>query len=110
MWFLWDGRSVLLFSLPKTRKVRNIEVNSTVVLALDAADQGYDVVIVDGRPSSPHTGTARFDPLRTFASDFCPSQPVEKSGCSATVRKFLDSAKSSQRRGTRDVLGFAWYA
>ena len=48
MWFLWDGRSVLLFSLPKTRKVRNIEANSTAVLALDAADQGYDVVIVDG--------------------------------------------------------------
>jgi PPOX class probable F420-dependent enzyme len=49
MWFLWDGRSVLLFSLPNTRKLRNIAANSAIVLALEAADQGYDVVIIEGR-------------------------------------------------------------
>jgi PPOX class probable F420-dependent enzyme len=49
MWFLWDGRTILVFSLPNTRKLRNITVNSSVVLALEAADQGYDVVIVEGR-------------------------------------------------------------
>jgi PPOX class probable F420-dependent enzyme len=49
MWFLWDGRMILLFSLPNTRKLHNITANSAVVLALEAADQGYDVVIMDGR-------------------------------------------------------------
>jgi PPOX class probable F420-dependent enzyme len=49
MWFLWDGRSILMFSLPRTRKLRDLGVNSSVVLALEAADQGYDVVIVEGK-------------------------------------------------------------
>lgn len=49
MWFLWDGKTVLLFSLPNTRKLRDIAANSAVVLALEAADQGYDVVIVEGK-------------------------------------------------------------
>jgi PPOX class probable F420-dependent enzyme len=49
MWFLWDGRVVFLFSLPNTKKLRNIAANSSVVLALEAADQGYDVAIVEGR-------------------------------------------------------------
>jgi PPOX class probable F420-dependent enzyme len=49
MWFLWDGRTLLLFSLPKTRKLQDIAANPSVVLALEATDQGYDVVIVEGR-------------------------------------------------------------
>jgi PPOX class probable F420-dependent enzyme len=49
MWFLWDSRVILLFSLPNTKKLRNIAAKSAVVLALEAADQGYDVVIVEGR-------------------------------------------------------------
>ena len=49
MWFLWDGRVILLFSLPNTRKLRHIARNGSVVLALEAADQGYDIVIVEGR-------------------------------------------------------------
>jgi PPOX class probable F420-dependent enzyme len=48
MWFLWDGRAILLFSLPNTRKLRDIVANPAVVLALEPADQGYDVVIVEG--------------------------------------------------------------
>jgi PPOX class probable F420-dependent enzyme len=49
MWFLWDGSVVLLFSLPNTRKLRDIAANPAVVLALEPADQGYDVVIVEGK-------------------------------------------------------------
>ena len=49
MWFLWDGVRILLFSLPSTRKLRHIGANPAVVLALEAADQGYDIVIVDGK-------------------------------------------------------------
>jgi PPOX class probable F420-dependent enzyme len=51
MWFLWDGRAVVLFSLPNTRKLRHIASNPSVSLALEAADQGYDIVIIEGRAS-----------------------------------------------------------
>jgi PPOX class probable F420-dependent enzyme len=59
MWFFCDGRSVLLFSLPNTRKLRNIAANPAVVLALNAADQGYDIVVIDG------TATLVDDPALT---------------------------------------------
>ena len=49
MWFLWDGASVLMFSLPNTRKLRNLRRIAEVVLSLEAADRGYDVVIIEGR-------------------------------------------------------------
>lgn len=49
VWFLWDGRSVLIFSLPGTQKVRNLEHNAAALLALNAMDQGYDIVLLEGR-------------------------------------------------------------
>ena len=49
MWFLWDGQAVTLFSLPNTRKLKDLAANPRVVLTLEAADQGYDIVILEGR-------------------------------------------------------------
>ena len=49
VWFLWDGLKVLVFSLPNTQKVINIRKNPNVSLALDAAEQGYDIVRLEGR-------------------------------------------------------------
>jgi PPOX class probable F420-dependent enzyme len=57
MWFHWDGRIVVLFSLPNTKKLRHIASNPSVSLALEAADHGYDIVIIEGRASlidDPH--------------------------------------------------------
>jgi PPOX class probable F420-dependent enzyme len=48
VWFLWDGATVLIFSLPDTQKVRNLRQNPAAVLALNAADQGYDIVLLEG--------------------------------------------------------------
>jgi PPOX class probable F420-dependent enzyme len=48
VWFWWDGESVLIFSEPATQKVRNLRASPHVVLALDTADQGEDVVIAEG--------------------------------------------------------------
>ncbi len=48
--FLWDGNTILIFSLPDTLKVRNIKSNNNVVLALDS-HSGTDVVIIDGQAS-----------------------------------------------------------
>jgi general stress protein 26 len=42
MWLLWDGATVLVFSLPGTQKVCSLPHNPRAVLALNAADQGYE--------------------------------------------------------------------
>ena len=46
--FWWDGESVLIFSEPETQEVRNLRRSPHVVLALDTADQGEDVVLAEG--------------------------------------------------------------
>ena len=48
VWFLWDGTSILIFSKPNQQKLRNIAHNPRVMLALDTADQGDDVVTLEG--------------------------------------------------------------
>lgn len=53
VWFLWDGESVLLYSIPGQAKLRNIAGNPAVALHLDSAAAGDDIVIV--------TGTAALD-------------------------------------------------
>ncbi len=48
VWFLWDGSSVLIFSSPKTQKIRNIQHEARVVLAMDDTDDGEDVITIEG--------------------------------------------------------------
>lgn len=48
VWFLWDSGTILMFSMPNVQKVRNIQHQSRVALALDTKDEGEDVVIVEG--------------------------------------------------------------
>ncbi len=49
VWFVWDGAAVLIFSKPAAQKVRNLRHNPQVMLALDSADEGEDVVLLEGR-------------------------------------------------------------
>ncbi len=48
IWFLWDGKAVLIFSQPNKQKMRNLRKNARVTLALDDTQEGDDVVIVEG--------------------------------------------------------------
>ncbi len=48
VWFLWDGEQFLIFSQPKTQKVRNVRQNPHVVLALDNTANGSDVIVIEG--------------------------------------------------------------
>ena len=49
VWFLWDGeRSMLLYSRPEKRKLRNIEANENVSLNLDSDKVDADIVICWG--------------------------------------------------------------
>jgi PPOX class probable F420-dependent enzyme len=47
VWFLWDGESFLIYSLPG-QKVRDIEANAKVAMHLNSTFDGGDVVRVDG--------------------------------------------------------------
>jgi len=49
VWFLWDGAAILIFSKPAAQKVRNLRHSPQVMLALDSADEGEDVVLLEGR-------------------------------------------------------------
>ena len=49
IWFVWDGAAILFFSKPTAQKVRNLRHNPQVMLALDSADEGEDVVLLEGR-------------------------------------------------------------
>ena len=57
VWYLWDGATILIFSQPGVQKVRNLMHDSRVVLALNTADDGEDVVIVEGEASLLPAGT-----------------------------------------------------
>jgi len=48
VWFLWEGKTILIFSQPQKQKLRNIHKNARITLALDDTKQGDDVVIVEG--------------------------------------------------------------
>jgi len=48
VWFDWDGRSVLIFSQPDTRKIRDLTLNPAVALALETRDEGEEVVFFEG--------------------------------------------------------------
>lgn len=45
----WDGRTILIFSQPDKQKLRNLQHNPNVVVALDTAGQGDDVVMIEGK-------------------------------------------------------------
>ena len=48
VWFLWDGETFLIFSQPGNLKIRNLQGNPHITLALDGTKQGGDVVTVEG--------------------------------------------------------------
>lgn len=48
VWFLWDGKTFLIYSRPDTPKLRNIRSQPTVALNLDGNGQGGDIVIFTG--------------------------------------------------------------
>ena len=50
VWFWWDGDDdVLVFSLPATARLRNVEANPKVSLNFAGDGSGGDIVILSGR-------------------------------------------------------------
>jgi len=49
VWFFWNGETITIYSQPGNQKMRNLQGNAHVALALEAADEGDDVVIIEGK-------------------------------------------------------------
>src|SRR5262249_5735909 len=48
VWFLWDGATILIFSIPEQQKIRNLRQNSHAILALDDTKDGEEVITIEG--------------------------------------------------------------
>jgi PPOX class probable F420-dependent enzyme len=48
VWFVWDGTSLLVYSMPDQAKLKHIARNPRVALHLDSQDSGDDIVVVTG--------------------------------------------------------------
>jgi PPOX class probable F420-dependent enzyme len=48
VWFLWDGETFLIYSMPDTHKVDHIHRVSRVALNLNSNETGGDVVVITG--------------------------------------------------------------
>lgn len=48
VWFLWDGKTILLFSQPKARKIAHLAKNPKVAFLLNTDDEGSHVVVLLG--------------------------------------------------------------
>lgn len=65
VWYYWDGSTVLIFSQSNSQKVRDLRHSPNVVLALETAKEGDDVVLIEGEavllnPASVNTATPGF--------------------------------------------------
>jgi PPOX class probable F420-dependent enzyme len=60
VWFLWDGESILVYSLPNAARVAHIKKNPRVSLNFNSNERGGDVVVI--------AGDARFEPDEPPAS------------------------------------------
>ncbi len=48
VWFLWDGESVLVYSLNDAVRNQNIQRNPHVALNFDGNGQGGDIIVITG--------------------------------------------------------------
>ncbi len=48
VWFHLDGEAVVLFTKAESQKVKNVQANPRITLAVDNTDGGRDVAIVEG--------------------------------------------------------------
>lgn len=56
VWFHWDGETLLIFSQPNARKIRNLAGNPNASLHLDSDGQGGNIVVLTGQA---HADAAR---------------------------------------------------
>jgi len=102
VWFVWDGETALIYSIPDQAKLRNIERNPQISLHLDSGSSGDDSVIL--------TGSAAVDPAAPPVDQNRPY--VEKYGDEIKRIGFAGAAKMAEKYAVairftpRKVRGF----
>jgi PPOX class probable F420-dependent enzyme len=56
VWFLWDGETFLIFSKPNNQKIRNLQHNPNVLLAVDDTHKGNDPISIEGTATLLESG------------------------------------------------------
>jgi PPOX class probable F420-dependent enzyme len=49
IWFVWDGDAFVIYSKPRTAKLRHIDENDRVTLHFNSDELGRDVIVIAGR-------------------------------------------------------------
>jgi PPOX class probable F420-dependent enzyme len=49
VWFLWEGETALIYSLPNSKKLGNIAANPRAALNLNSDEWGGEVVVLTGQ-------------------------------------------------------------
>jgi PPOX class probable F420-dependent enzyme len=49
VWFVWDGQTFLIYSMPRSQKVPNIQGNPRVSLNLDGDGSGGGILTIEGQ-------------------------------------------------------------
>jgi PPOX class probable F420-dependent enzyme len=57
VWFLWDNETILIFSMPKNQKLRNLRQNNRVVLGIPSGG-GASNIVVEGQAELLGAGVA----------------------------------------------------
>ena len=48
IWFIWDGKTIVIYSQPNTPKLRNIARSPNVALHFDGNGDGGDIIVISG--------------------------------------------------------------
>jgi len=73
VWFLWDGKTFLIYSVPG-QKVKDIEANPLVQLHFNTTPDGGDVVRTRGRRVAPEALPARIQSAQVHPQVRAPDQ------------------------------------
>jgi PPOX class probable F420-dependent enzyme len=100
-WFAWDGESILVFSKPNAVKVRNVRTDRRVMLALGAADDNFDVELIEATAELVAEATTTIMP-DTFATKYA----ALADGSELTLDRFAATYSQPIRIHPRRWLGW----
>jgi len=58
VWFVWDGETFLIYSLPSAHKIKHIEHNSNIALHFNTDAGGEDIQVILGTARVDHDAPA----------------------------------------------------
>lgn len=101
VWFLWDGKTFLIYSQPKTYKLDHISKNPRVSLNFNTDEDGEDVAVL--------IGDARLDPgapAVTENAEYLEKYEKGIAGLEMTPTEFADDYSVALRITPSKLRGF----